>query len=37
MFLPACDNAKFAPIELAPAEARRLTEALRTWLGERGQ
>ena len=34
-FLMACDNAKFAPVELAPAEGRRLTASLRAWLGER--
>jgi hypothetical protein len=34
-FLTACDNAKFAPVEAAPAEGRRLTESLRQWLGER--
>ena len=34
-FLAACDNAKFAPIELAPAEGRRLTESLRSWLSAR--
>ena len=34
-FLTACDNAKFAPIELAPVEGKRLTEELRGWLGRR--
>jgi hypothetical protein len=34
-FLMACDNAKFAPIELAPAEGRRLTESLRGWISAR--
>ena len=32
MYLTACDNAKFAPIEAAPAEGRRLTSMLRDWL-----
>jgi hypothetical protein len=31
-FLTACDNAKFAPVEAAPAEGRRLTSMLREWL-----
>jgi hypothetical protein len=34
-FLTACDNAKFAPVELAPVEGRRLTESLRGWLAGR--
>ena len=34
-FLSGCDNAKFAPIEVAPAEGRRLTQALRDWLNAR--